>query len=111
MGKPFSNGILRGALRWVLGCALFAGLLLLFLSAVGAANRRSASEGARLAEESIRRAAVTCYAVEGSYPESYAYIREHYGVAVDETRYTVFYQVFASNMMPDIVVLEGGGAA
>lgn len=111
MGRPFSNGVLRGALRWVLGCLLFAGILLLFLSAVGAANRRSGREGARIAEESIRRAAVTCYAVEGSYPESYAYIRDHYGVAVDQARYTVFYQVFASNMMPDIVVLERGDTA
>ena len=57
-------------------------------------------------EESIRRAAVTCYAVEGIYPPDLDYLRRHYGLQVDEKHYDVFYEVFASNIMPDITVVE-----
>ena len=62
--------------------------------------------GRKNAEEAVRRAAVTCYALEGAYPESYDYLRTHYGVRVNEKRYAVHYNIFASNLMPDITVTE-----
>lgn len=57
-------------------------------------------------EEAIRRDMVTCYAMEGSYPESLDYLKEHYGLTYDETRYIVNYEVMGSNLMPDVTVLE-----
>ena len=33
------------------------------------------------------------------------YLREHYGIRIDENRYIVFYEVFAENLMPEITVL------
>ena len=57
-------------------------------------------------EESLRRSAVACYAAEGVYPPDLAYLEEHYGVQIDEKRFVVYYDAFASNMMPDITVLE-----
>ena len=65
----------------------------------------SRAEGLRLLEESLMRAAVQCYAVEGSYPESLAYIEKRYGVYIDRTRYAVHYEIFASNILPDITVV------
>lgn len=64
------------------------------------------ASGRKSAEEAVRRAAVTCYALEGSYPESYEYLKEHYGVRVSEKRYTVHYNVFASNLMPEVTITE-----
>lgn len=49
---------------------------------------------------------MACYAAEGIYPPNLDYLREHYGIQIDETRYMVVYDVFASNLMPDITVLE-----
>ena len=66
----------------------------------------SKAEGLRILEESIRRAVVTCYSVEGSYPESVAYIEENYKIHIDRTKYNVHYEIFASNLMPDIMVME-----
>ena len=57
-------------------------------------------------EDALRRASVACYAAEGIYPPNLDYLREHYGIQIDETRYMVVYDVFASNLMPDITVLE-----
>ena len=70
------------------------------------AGERSRSEEKRLAEESIRRAVVTCYAIEGCYPPSYDYMKENYGLRIDESKYDVVYSIFATNIMPDITVLE-----
>jgi len=66
----------------------------------------SRAEGLRILEESIRRAVVICYAVEGRYPSSIEHIEEHYGIFIDRTRYVVHYSVFAPNMLPDITVIE-----
>ena len=49
---------------------------------------------------------MACYAAEGIYPPDLDYLEEHYGLQIDRDRYTVFYQIFASNLMPDITVLE-----
>ena len=65
-------------------------------------------EGLELAEQSIRRAAVQCYALEGFYPAGVDYLEEYYGVSVDEDRYFVDYRYIASNLMPDITVLPTG---
>jgi len=66
----------------------------------------SRSEGLRILEDSIRRAVVICYAVEGRYPESVTYIVENYGVHIDWNKYVVHYNIFASNILPDITVIE-----
>ena len=63
-------------------------------------------EGKRQLEDAIRRSAVACYAAEGIYPPDLAYLEEHYGIQIDESRYTVYYDIFGSNLMPDITVLE-----
>ena len=57
-------------------------------------------------EETLARSAVACYAAEGTYPQSVAYLEEHYGVRIDWDRYAVSYDAFAENLMPDITVLE-----
>ena len=57
-------------------------------------------------ENAVRRAAVACYAAEGAYPPDVAYMVEHYGLTVDESRYIVHYEIFAENLMPDITVLD-----
>ena len=76
------------------------------LQGVRQAARVSDEEGLRMAEQAVRQAAVSCYALEGAYPASYADLKQRSGVAVDEERYIIFYEIFASNIMPDVTVLE-----
>ena len=49
-----------------------------------------------------------CYAVEGSYPESLDYLKEHYGLTYDEDRFFVDYQVIGANILPDVTIIEKG---
>ena len=81
-------------------------VLLIFMTSLSNLKDGQRSEGRQQLEDAIRRSAVACYAAEGIYPPSLAYLEEHYGVQVDEERYTVYYDVFASNLMPDVTVLE-----
>ena len=96
----------RGAGKALLTLVILAVILLAFSTALSNLRTGRSEEGRLQLEESIRRAAVTCYAVEGIYPPDLAYLREQYGIQVDEDRYDVFYEVFGSNIMPDITVLE-----
>lgn len=80
--------------------------LLWFATAVDGLNTGRAQEDLRQLEETLRRGCVACYAAEGAYPTSLDYLKERYGVQIDEERYTVYYSAFAENLMPDITVLE-----
>ena len=73
---------------------------------VGNLDQNSGERSRRQLEETLRRAAVACYAAQGAYPPDLSYIEEHWGVQIDRSRYAVFYQVEGSNLMPDITVLE-----
>ena len=81
-------------------------VLLVFLSALNNLSDGQRSEGRQQLEDAVRRGAVACYAAEGIYPPDLEYLEEHYGIQVDRERYTVVYEVFASNLMPDVTVLE-----
>jgi hypothetical protein len=52
----------------------------------------------------ISRALIQCYALEGSYP-AYVEHLENYGVIFDHDRYVYYYEWFASNLMPTVVVI------
>lgn len=88
--------------------ALFIGVLLWVLHGVREASAVSDREGLRMAERAVRQAAVGVYALEGAYPATYEDLKARSGIAVDEEKYAVFYDVFASNLMPEITVLEKG---
>jgi len=63
-------------------------------------------EGARVLEDSIRRAIVTAYALEGRYPATIDHVENNFGVFIDRDRYIVHYMVFGTNMMPNVVVIS-----
>ena len=56
--------------------------------------------------DAVQNAALTCYAVEGTYPSDLSYLREYYGLAYDESRYMVYYDAFGDNVVPEIYVTE-----
>ena len=66
----------------------------------------SSEEQAQLLHQALIRATISCYAVEGMYPPDVAYLEEHYGVVIDPEAFAVYYQVFASNMLPQIQVIS-----
>lgn len=97
--------------RDVAALALFIAIVLAFCLVVDQLTRASDKAELTLVRDAVKNAALTCYAVEGAYPEDIAYLRQHYGLAYNEERYMIYYDAFASNVLPDIRVVERGKGA
>ena len=93
----------KKSIPWAIALILCAALLVLI--AVGNLEQGRQEEDIRQLEQALQRTAVACYAVEGVYPPDVAYMRQHYGLTYDESRYTVHYELVASNFMPRIHVM------
>ena len=72
----------------------------------GLSRLDTGEQGRQRLERSVRRTAAACYASEGFYPPSVDYMEENWGLQYDRDRYVIRYEVFASNLMPQITVLE-----
>ncbi len=96
----------RPGLRLLLSVLLFALILILFsmgIRSLSADNDRRQRESL---ERALNRSITSCYAVEGSYPESLAYLEEHYGLTYDHDRFFVDYRIAGANLYPDVTILE-----
>lgn len=80
--------------------------ILLFILGINAMDHNSLSEQAASLERAIHRSVVHCYCVEGTYPPSLEYLKEHYGITYDESKFYVDYIAIGSNLMPDITIIE-----
>ena len=89
-----------------LGSAVFfLGIMGAFAAGALSFSGKAGAEGHKTLREAIARASVQCYAIEGRYLPSVEYLEENYGVQIDRERYNVFYEGFASNIMPEITVI------
>lgn len=90
-------------LIWVMAilCVLFC-----FMTALSNLDSGQSAEEKERLEEALSRAAVACYALEGAYPPDLEYLIENYNVQINTDRFTVKYELYASNLMPDITVLD-----
>ena len=94
--------MLRGLLLPLAAAVALVG----FSAALNSLDSGRDEEDRRQLEEALQRGCLACYAAEGVYPPDLDYLKEHYGVQVDETRYTVIYSAFAENLLPDITVID-----
>lgn len=96
--------------NWLKGGAfallVFAAVAGVFLKGLSVTEKNSSEEETRVLTESLNRAVITCYSIEGSYPQSLKYLTDNYGISINEDKYVVYYDIFASNIMPEITVIE-----
>lgn len=85
--------------------ALLAAGAAQLLNGVDAQSARAEEE---LVVQALRRAMITCYAVEGIYPADVDYLKQNYGLAYNEDEYFVYYDAFADNILPEIHVSRRG---
>ena len=104
--NSYRGSILKKLLPYCVFIVIFGLVLSFVIKGLQQADESSNSEGLRVAENSINRAVINCYASEGMYPPNFEYLKEHYGISVDEDKYIVHYDIFASNIMPDITVIR-----
>lgn len=86
---------------------VFAVLLLLILVyGVSYISETTVREQQHSLETALHRSVIQCYAVEGTYPPSLDYLKEHYGLTYDEDTFFVDYTVVGSNLLPDITIIR-----
>jgi hypothetical protein len=93
------------AIKKILPLLLTALVLWGVVTGASKTQDQAAEQAQKLTEESIRRAAVQCYALEGIYPVNIEYLMDHYGIRPDTNRFIIHYQFIADNLLPDIAVL------
>ena len=75
------------------------------MSGAAEPNYEKEQQMAQNAKSAIDRALVQCYALEGSYPADLDYIEHRYGIQLDKERFFYYFEVFGSNIMPDVIVI------
>ena len=93
----------------VASIAIFIVLILSFVLLINSITTKNNGRELQIVRDAVKNAALTCYAVEGVYPDDLGYLREHYHLSYNEEKYHVFYEPLASNLMPSIKVAERGG--
>lgn len=96
------NHVLAG---YIPAIVIFIIIVVIVVLSVADISRTTEAEGLAITENSIRRAVITCYAQEGSYPPDIDYLKENYGLKIND-EYVVRYNIFASNIMPSITVIR-----
>ena len=81
-------------------------VLLFFSTVFSNLDSGKHNEDKKQLETAVVKAAVSCYALEGAYPPSIDYLIRNYHLQIDPARFAVMYEFTASNLMPDITVLE-----
>lgn len=76
------------------------------VQAVAGIRRDISAQTLASIKNAVLSSAVQCYAVEGCYPASLGYLEDNYGLQLNHQQYIVDYEVFASNILPDVVVLQ-----
>ncbi|MDR2108680.1 MAG: hypothetical protein LBP28_04375 [Coriobacteriales bacterium] len=97
--------ILSSRLLWTaLFVGVVVGLMLLFTGRLSGQVRESQAE---FVADNVRRSAVQCYALEGSFPPSIQYLEQNYNLVIDRTHYAVYYESMGANLLPQIRVVVG----
>ena len=84
----------------------FLALFFFFIKGVNTVNTTTYEKQQESLETAISRSISQCYAVEGIYPPSLDYLKEHYGLIIDDEIFLVDYDYYGSNLLPDVTVLR-----
>ena len=93
------NRSLWQKLIYLLPILAFIVLFVLFLQGIGSVSESTLSKQQESLETALERSISQCYAVEGSYPPSLEYLKQHYGLFID-------YEYYGSNLLPEVTVLR-----
>jgi len=95
---------------YILGPIIIFVVLVVIFTSIDQDNVTQMYSQEKQIEEVIRKYAVACYAQEGAYPKDITYLEENYGLIINEDKYFYYYDLFASNILPDIEVktIKGG---
>lgn len=93
-------------LLFLLPVLAFLILFVLFIQGISSVSESTLSKQQESLETALERSISQCYAVEGSYPPSLKYLKQHYGLLYDEDNFFIDYEYYGSNLLPEVTVLR-----
>lgn len=101
----FSSSSPKRIFRYI---PLVIGLIVIiaFLIGVNYVGSSSIEKQQESLENAITRDIAQCYAVEGTYPPSLQYLKDHYGLTYNEDLFFVDYRSIGSNILPDVTIIR-----
>lgn len=93
----------------LISVCIFVLILFLFVQGISSFSTSTVQRQKESLENAIMRNVTYCYTVEGAYPESLDYLKDHYGLMYDEDLFFVDYHISGSNILPDVTIIEREG--
>lgn len=106
MNRFESSGRFRRLHFISLPALAFVILFFLFMQGIASVSDTTYKKQEESLHAAIERSVVQCYAVEGTYPPSLSYLENHYGLTYDHELFFIDYQVYGSNIYPNITILR-----
>ena len=94
----------------ILTVLLLTVIIFLFVSVLNNTSHQIAGENMKSTEAAIRKALVTCFAVEGFYPSEINYLEKYYGLVIDWNKYDLYYNLYADNLLPYYKLVTKGSS-
>lgn len=94
--------------KFVFSACIFLLVVFLFYQGITSLSQSTKRRQKEALENALNRDITCCYALEGAYPGSLKYLKQHYGLTYDESRFFVDYKVSGANLLPDVTIIEKG---
>ena len=69
-------------------------------------SKNNISQQKESLEKALKRGILQCYALEGRYPDTLHHLLDNYGIVYNQNLFEVKYEAIASNIMPNVTVIE-----
>lgn len=93
---------------YIANIVVFVLLISVFFFGFLNVDRGMSKEDTQRAKDAIQKAARECYSIEGAYPKDIEYLKENYGLFIQEEKYMIRYHYIGANIMPDTDVFRKG---
>lgn len=81
-------------------------ILMVTVYAFNSTSSYSSKEDLQRISETISQLSLKCYSIEGKYPKDINYLKEHYGLLLNDEEYQVIYYYEGENLEPQIEVFK-----
>ena len=106
MNRFEKPSILRKIQKLSLPLLGFILLFIVFIKGIASVSETTIDKQKESLTTALNRSITQCYAVEGTYPPSLDYLKDHYGLMYDENLFYVDYNAIGSNIRPDVTVIR-----
>ena len=81
-------------------------IIMVSIYAFNSTSTYSSNEDLKRVSDTINQLSLKCYSIEGKYPKDIEYLKENYGLLLNDEDYQVIYYYEGANLQPRIEVFK-----